>query len=190
MVDVLEGPRTRIRALEARDEQPLLAAVAQSRDLHGPWFSGVSSPEAFRTLLGRVGPGFVALVLEDRETGGLVGQFNFSQVFLKAFRSAYLGYAALAPFAGTGRMSEGLELAVAWGFSRVGLHRIEANIQPENVASVRLVQRVGFVKEGYSEGYLFLDGAWRDHERWAIRTEIFKPRRTGVRWQAPPPYKM
>ncbi len=188
MTDALVGPRTRLRPLAEADRQPLFEAVARSRTLHGPWFTGVSDDAAFDALLSRVGSDFVALVLEDRATGGLAGQFNLSQIFLKAFRSAYLGYAAFQPHAGTGRMAEGLELAVAWAFSRVGLHRIEANIQPDNRASIRLVQRVGFVREGYSEAYLFLDGAWRDHERWAIRTELFQPTRTGVDWTAPPPF--
>lgn len=171
--DPLSGPRTHLRPLQAADRDPLIAAVAESRSLHGPWFRGVADVASFDRLLGRVGPDFVALVLVDTETGGLAGQFHLSQIFMGGFRSAYLGYAALRPFAGTGRTTEGLRLAVRWAFERVGLHRLEANIRPENVASIRLVERVGFVKEGYSEGYLFLDGAWRDHERWAVRTELF-----------------
>jgi ribosomal-protein-alanine N-acetyltransferase len=53
-------------------------------------------------------------------------------------------------------------------FSEVQLHRLEANIQPENLASVALVRACGFVQEGYSRRYLKIRGRWRDHERWAI----------------------
>lgn len=65
-------------------------------------------------------------------------------------------------------MTEALRAAVSYAFGDLGLHRLEANIQPENVASIALVRRLGFQKEGFSPSYLRLGGQWRDHERWAL----------------------
>ena len=87
------------------------------------------------------------------------------------FQSAYLGFYTGAPFMGKGYMSEGLRLVLRHAFSRLGLHRLEANIQPANRASIRLVRRAGFRREGFSPRYLKVFGRWRDHERWAIIAE-------------------
>jgi ribosomal-protein-alanine N-acetyltransferase len=69
-------------------------------------------------------------------------------------------------------MSEGVALVLQYAFCELRLHRLEASIQPANQASLRLVGRLGFRKEGYSPTMLFIDGAWRDHERWAITREM------------------
>ena len=108
---------------------------------------------------------FLVCRLEDRAIAGVI---NVSQIFHGNFQSAYLGYYGGAPFIGRGYMSEGLRLVLRHAFGALGLHRLEANIQPGNRASIRLVRRVGYRREGYSRRYLKIGGRWRDHERWAI----------------------
>lgn len=99
---------------------------------------------------------------------------NLSQIVRGNFRSAYLGYYAGGPYAGRGYMTEAIGLLLRHAFGPLKLHRVEANIQPGNLASVALVRRAGFVKEGYSPRYLKICGRWRDHERWAITAEGWK----------------
>jgi ribosomal-protein-alanine N-acetyltransferase len=76
-------------------------------------------------------------------------------------------------------MREALALMLRDSFRTLRLHRVEANIQPDNLASIALVRRAGFEREGYSPRYLKLGGRWRDHERWALRTEQWRGGRTG-----------
>jgi RimJ/RimL family protein N-acetyltransferase len=70
-------------------------------------------------------------------------------------------------------MSSGLKLVLNEFFNEMKLHRLEANIQPENIRSINLVKNNGFRKEGYSPCYLKINNEWRDHERWAITLEDF-----------------
>ncbi len=108
---------------------------------------------------------------------GIAGAINLSQIFHKGFKNAYLGYYLFEGFTGRGFMTEALNLAVEYAFTDLELHRLEANIQPENKASIAVVKRCGFVKEGFSRKYLKIGGKWRDHERWAIIKEDWIERR-------------
>jgi ribosomal-protein-alanine N-acetyltransferase len=113
-----------------------------------------------------------------REDLAIVGFFNLSQIARGALQSAYLGYAVGKPYAGQGYMREGLELVLRGAFLDLRLHRIEANIQPGNYASIALARGAGFRREGFSPRYLKIGGRWRDHERWAILADEWR-RRSG-----------
>ena len=108
------------------------------------------------------------------EDNSIVGAISLSEIVRGVFQSAYLGYQVGAPFAGQGYMTEAIQLVVRLAFDVMKLHRLEANIQPGNLASIALVKRAGFTKEGYSRRYLKISGRWRDHERWALIAEDWR----------------
>jgi ribosomal-protein-alanine N-acetyltransferase len=156
-----------------------------SRKLHRPWLTAVTTDEGYDTLLERVDserhePLFVC----RGHDGAIVGFFNLSEIIRGGLQSAFLGYGAVAAYADQGYMSEGIQLVLARGFDDLGLHRIEANIQPGNQRSIALVRGAGFVREGFSERYLLIDGRWRDHERWAIRFERWRDGRAAAQADA------
>jgi len=163
--------RSRIRLLRLSpvDEAEFIAAARRSRVLHGPWVSPASTPEKFRAYVARMSePAQNAFTVRRRDTNALIGVITISNVVMGPFRSAYTGYYAFAPHAGQGYMREGLHAVVRHAFGVMKLHRLEANIQPGNRASIALAKACGFRKEGFSPRYLKIGGRWRDHERWAI----------------------
>ena len=121
--------------------------------------------------------GYVAATVEDDT---LVGVLNLSEVVRGAFESAYLGYYAFAPHAGRGLMTEALVLLLDAAYRDVGLHRVEANVQPGNKRSLALVDRIGFAREGYSRRYVKIAGRWRDHVRYAMIAEDWPASRRAV----------
>lgn len=101
----------------------------------------------------------------------IVGAINFTQIFRKSFQSCYLGYSLGVHFTGKGYMTEAVNLGLQHVFENLKLHRVEANVQPHNLASIKVLQKSGFIKEGFSRKYLKIDDVWCDHERWAIIVE-------------------
>ena len=174
--------RTRLDSPTLECESEFLEAVRRSQSLHRPWVFPPSNHEEFATYLeririGRTIPFLVRLSLDNR----LVGVVNVNEAVMGVFCSAYLGFHAFAGFERQGYMTEGLALVLDRAFNELGFHRLEANIQPGNVASAALVSRLGFRKEGFSPRYLFIDGDWRDHDRWAILSEEWRAHRENAR---------
>jgi len=171
--------RVELHTLSETDRDEFIDAMARSRSFHGTWITPPSTPAEFDQLLRRAeDDSFVSLVIRLREDGRLAGMFNISEIVRRAFQSAYVGYGGIAGLEGQGYMTEGMGLVLDHAFGELGLHRLEANIQPGNTASIALVRRCGFVREGFSEKYLKIDGEWRDHERWAIRAELWQRARS------------
>jgi ribosomal-protein-alanine N-acetyltransferase len=175
---LVEGDRVFLRRPSARDRDEFLARARASRKLHGRWVAAPTDPEAFAAYLKRAAGGEIETLLVCRtEDGAIAGVFNVGQIFYGHLCSAYLGYYAFEPFAGRGYMREGVLLVLRYAFGPLGLHRLEANIQPDNERSVSLVRDAGFRCEGFSPRYLKIAGRWRDHERWAILAEDLHPAR-------------
>jgi ribosomal-protein-alanine N-acetyltransferase len=151
--------------------------MAASRSLHQPWSNPPTDLDSFASLVARTAHDDYDLqVVCLRDGGAIVGYFALSQIFRGAFHNAYLGYDGSAPYAGKGYMREGLELMLRHAFRVQRLHRVEANVQPDNQASRALVEGAGFRLEGFSPRYLKIGGRWRDHERWALTLEDWQAR--------------
>jgi ribosomal-protein-alanine N-acetyltransferase len=150
------------------DRADLIRANLESRTHHLPWVEPFIDDAGFDAWFARAltGP-HVGLVARDPASKRIVGVVNINEIVAGAFQSAYLGYYGMAWCAGRGLMTEAVGLAVGYAFDTLGLHRVEANIQPGNTSSIALVRRLGFTREGFSPRYLRIGGAWRDHERWA-----------------------
>jgi ribosomal-protein-alanine N-acetyltransferase len=165
--------RVSLRPPGPGDQDDFIALARASAGLHDRWYSMPATREDFQAYLAKLSqPATEGFLVCLRDGGALAGVITIDSIIRGRFQSASLSYAAFAPAAGRGYMSEGLGLALRYAFCELRLHRLEANIQPANQASLRLVGRLGFRKEGYAPAMLFIDGAWRDHERWAITREM------------------
>lgn len=148
----------------------------------GSWHE-LNSPTSFRSVnadmkrssrLGTAMPFAICLIAEPGKER-LVGQLTLGNIVRRAFCSAYAGYWVDSRVAGRGIMPTALALAVDHAFRRGGLHRIEVNIRPENRASRRVVEKLGFREEAYHARYLHIDGRWRDHVGYAVTSEDVLP---------------
>ena len=183
---VAVGPRVMLRLPRATDGPELTRANRASARLHrGLMRPPRSAPEFARYLARARQPNAVCLLVCRRGDGAIGGVINISEIVRGAFQSAYLGYYAVARFAGQGLMTEALQLVLGYAFRWLRLHRVEANIQPGNTPSIRLVRRAGFRRDGYSPRYLKIAGRWRDHERWALLREAWRPARPSTAERAP-----
>jgi [ribosomal protein S5]-alanine N-acetyltransferase len=163
-----------IRPPTQADCHEFLSAVRRSRSLHHPWVSPPATRRAFASYLEKMSSGaHLSFLVIHAQTRGIVGVINLNNIIRGPFQNAFLGYYAFLPHVRKGFMTEGMQLVLGHAFRIVNLHRLEANIQPENSASLSLVRKCGFVREGFSRRYLKIARRWRDHERWAILAEDF-----------------
>ena len=169
------GDEVLLRAPTSKDCAEFIALNRASKRFHRSLVSPPITVEQFAVFLNRSNQetsicAFICLVTDS----SIIGAISLSQIFRAGFQSAYLGYYVGAQYAGQGHMTEALQLLLRYAFKDLKLHRLEANIQPGNIASIALVKRAGFTLEGYSPRYLKICGRWRDHERWAILADDWK----------------
>jgi len=102
-----------------------------------------------------------------------IGNIALTNIVRGAFLSCYLGYRLDAKAAGQGYMTEAVQLMVRLAFGRLKLHRVEANVMPRNLASIRVLEKCGFLREGFSPSYLCINGVWEDHYHYVILNTPF-----------------
>ncbi len=165
-----------LSAPSAADADEFIAATVDSKSVLLPWVDPADTAERFVAYLRRAArEDHACYLVRHRDCGALVGFVNINSIVRGGFQSGYLGYGGFASHARRGLMCAGVSAVVSTAFADLGLHRLEANIQPDNARSLALVRRLGFRREGYSPHYLLVDGQWRDHERWAVRAEDWVP---------------
>lgn len=103
------------------------------------------------------------LLVCERDSGQMIGECNFSNIVLGVFQACHLGYSLAQHAEGKGLMREALRGAIDHVFDDLELHRIMANHRPENLRSARVLEALGFVREGFAPSYLNIDGQWADH---------------------------
>lgn len=176
-VELREG-NVVLRPLRLRDGRTWRQVRTVNSDWLGPWEATHPAesgrPPSFAQMVrgfsrearaGRMLP--FALEYEGR----FAGQITVSGLHWGSLRSGHIGYWIDRRLAGRGLVPTGVAMAVDYCFFGLGLHRIEVNIRPENVASRRVVEKLGFRPEGLRARYLHIDGAWRDHLSFALTVE-------------------
>jgi [ribosomal protein S5]-alanine N-acetyltransferase len=195
-VALSDGP-VGVRLLRVRDAAAWTEVRNRNEEWLSPWEGRVPRapdvPWAQRHTAGV----FVGMVRQQRREarlgralpfaityeGALVGQVTVGSIVRGAFDSGFLGYWVDGRVAGRGVMPTAVALVVDHCFRTVGLHRVNANVRPENTASRRVVEKLGFREEGLHLRYLFIDGAWRDHVAYALTVEDV-PEGLLARWHA------
>jgi [ribosomal protein S5]-alanine N-acetyltransferase len=175
------GSRVYLRHPRKSDMDEFTRLVLVSRRFLHPWVTPATTPEAYaRYLQFSRRKSMCACLVCRSEDSGIIGVCSLSQIFLGNVPYAFLGYWIGAKFSRQGYMTEALNLLLSYAFETLRLHRIQADIQPENVHSKALAARIGFRIVGFFPRYVKVAGRWKDHERWAIgRKEWAKRLREG-----------
>lgn len=173
----LTGDGVRLRAPQSSDHAEWAALRETSRDFLVPWEPTWPRDDLTRTAFRRRIRRYAVDMREDaaypffvfREAdGALIGGLTLSNVRRGVAQSCSLGYWMGAPYAGRGHMTAAVRAVVPFVFDMLRLHRLEAACLPSNIASTRLLEKVGFSREGLARRYLCINGIWQDHLLYAL----------------------
>jgi [ribosomal protein S5]-alanine N-acetyltransferase len=182
VVDEIRTERMRLRSIAEADRAEFARVHRVSEAHFRPWSPGHdgSADDLFdRELRKLASPRRHVRWVGEVAGGRLVGFFNLGEIVRGVFQNAYASWAVSADATGRGYATEGVWALFDLAFSverGLGLHRVQANVIPENERSVRLAERVGMRREGKAERYLKIAGAWRDHWMYAKTAEEHTPR--------------
>lgn len=174
----LSGLGLRLRPLTLKDRDEWNVLRWENREWLEPWESqdprGQEHLPTFNRFVraqakeAKAGTSFGWLITEG---GPMLGHLTLSHIAWGATCSATIGYWVSHHRAGEGIAPRAVAVATDFAFGELGLHRIEVNIRPENTASLRVVEKLGFREEGLRKKFIFIDGAWRDHRSFALVAE-------------------
>jgi ribosomal-protein-alanine N-acetyltransferase len=174
---VLTHGEVRLRLVKKRDAKQLERLILGNREWLRPWeATNPSAPNSFdirgmvRDLLRQVDD-LSGLPFVIEVDGEVVGQLNVANILFGSVSSAVIGYWISPEVAGRGVATTAVALAADYLFTTVNIHRVEIDIRPENLASLRVVEKLGFRYEGLKQRYIHINGAWRDHYVFALTHE-------------------
>jgi ribosomal-protein-alanine N-acetyltransferase len=174
---VLMHGDVRVRGLRQRDAKVLEALIRGNRDWLQPWeatnprgSNDIDIKAMVRGLIRQANlhQGLPMLIEVD---GQVIGQLNVANILYGSVGSAVIGYWIAPGFAGRNIMPTAVALTVDYLIHVMGLHRVEIDIRPENAASLRVVEKLGFRFEGTKLGYIHIAGDWRDHYSFALTSD-------------------
>ena len=174
----LEHRLVTARGVRVRDSRALDKALGSNRAWLEPWEATtplirpgtLDTKSSIRGLLkaAKEGTALPLVLLHDHD---VVGQLNVSQITYGSLSSATLGYWVVEKVAGRGITPVAVAMATDYLFFEKGLHRMEVCIRPENTASLRVAEKLGFRYEGFRRRYIHIDGKWADHFCFALVVE-------------------
>lgn len=181
-------PALRIRPLRREDAAALLQLRLESRS-HYERFQPAHD-DSYYTLAAQREEIENGLFAEERGTDytfgiffgaedTLAGRIRLSAVHRGFWQNANVGYFVGTPYQGRGFASEAVRLAAGFAFREAGLHRLQAAVMPWNQASLRVMEKAGFRREGLAERYLNINGVWEDHVLFALTAEELTPSELG-----------
>lgn len=183
-------PPMMLRPLRMRDRAQWDVVRTENAEYVGQWEptapDGVAHRVTFRQYVrsldaeakaGRILP----FVIEVE--GQIAGQMHLFGIVHGSLLSGAAGYWVARRHAGRGLATRALALLCDHAFRSAGLHRVEVNIRPENAASLRVVEHLGFRDEGVRKRYLHINGGWRDHRTFALTGEDLLGRTVSERWK-------
>jgi len=175
----LEAGELILQPLRWRDRRRWLNVRNENRDWLAEWEatlpqvpgeSGAKELPTFFEMVswhrreGRQGRSYAFAIWQVNSQGkNLIGQITLGGVMYGAMRAAHIGYWIDRAYANRGFTTQAVQVVTDFGFTTLKLHRLEINIRPENLPSIRVAEKAGYLFEGARPRYLHIDGSWRDH---------------------------